>query len=316
MVIPALRLPRRWRSVRAASDSPPGAVSKANRVANSFLGWYLAGSLAWIFGSDALLRFLERLGPMPPELHTIKGFGYVLVLGLVLRRAAKVYVSNVEKAHAAQIAAKLELVGRLALASEYRDDQTGGHNYRIGRYAQILAREVGVDERSCEILFHAATLHDLGKIGISDSILLKEGPLTPDERAAMERHALLGADLLADGHHPLVVMAHAVALTHHERWDGKGYPQRLREHEIPLEGRIVAVCDVFDALTTDRPYKTAWPIEEAVAEIVRGRGTHFDPDVVDTFVRCLDEIGDVHAEREPRPWGGFRSDLVARSGLT
>jgi len=187
-------------------------------------------------------------------------------------------------------------VRRLALAAEYRDDETGGHNQRIGSYAAILAAQMGLDAKACEMLSYAALLHDLGKIGVPDSLLLKPGVFTPEERLAMQRHTTLGAELLADGYHPLILMSHTVALTHHERWDGNGYPNGLRGEEIPIEGRIVAVCDVYDALTSKRPYKEAWSSADAIAEIVRESGCHFDPVVVDAFLNCLPAI---EATRNP-----------------
>lgn len=266
------------------------AASRADRVANRFLLGYLLSSLLWIVGTDWALRFAARWIAIPLWAETVKGLLYVAVFGFALRRAARTYVRTAERNQAIQVDATLDLVRRLALVAEYRDDEMGGHNGRIGRYAAVLGRELGFSQADSTNLGHAAALHDLGKIAIADAVLLKEGPLDALERAEVERHAALGAEILSQGTHPLVVTAHAIALTHHERWDGRGYPQGLLGNEIPLEGRIVAVCDVFDALTSRRPYKDAWPIGEAVDEIVRGRGTHFDPLVVDAFLRCLTEL--------------------------
>lgn len=275
-----------------AEPSLPGLlpVSQATRIANLFLIAYLVASVLWIVLSDHLVGAIQRFAPLPEWYSTAKGLGYVLVCGLVLRRATRVYLTGIERAHAVHIGGKLELVRRLALAAEYRDDQTGGHNHRIGRSAQILARELGMPAEFCDVMLHAAPLHDVGKIGIPDAILFKRGPLDPDERLVVERHAQLGAELLANGQHPLIRAAHAIALTHHERWDGTGYPCGLEGENIPIEGRIVAVCDVFDALVSSRPYKAGWYYLDAVAEIVRLSGTHFDPVVVAAFVRCLPEI--------------------------
>lgn len=282
-------------------------VSRASRIANGFLGWYLLASIMWIVGSDALLDGLEGMIHVPLWIHSAKGVGYVLVFGLALRQATRVYVEGVERAHRAHIEAKLELVRRLAHAAEYRDDATGGHNHRIGLFAALVGREMGLDEKACDTLNFAAGLHDLGKIGIPDALLLKQGPFDSEERAAMQRHTLLGADILSDGHHPLVVMAHDVSLTHHERWDGTGYPHRLAGASIPLEGRIVAVCDVFDALISTRPYKQAWGVEDAIAEIVRLRGKAFDPAVVDAFLRALPQIEEVQATVCSHPTGDDRA---------
>jgi len=239
-------------------------VSRASRIANGFLFWYLLASVVWIVGTDQLLRVLSEVFFIPVWVHSVKGVVYVVMFGLALRRAARAYVQDVEQAHTVQIEAKLDLVRRLALAAEYRDDDTGGHNARIGFYASLVAAEIGFDSKACETLSYAASLHDLGKIGISDTLLLKPGPFTAKEREEMERHTTLGAEILAGSRHPLILMSHVVALTHHERWDGTGYPCGLAGTQIPIEGRIVAVCDVFDALTTQRPYKDAWNVDEAV----------------------------------------------------
>lgn len=285
---PAARGSFKTESIPAAIGLVP--VSQATRLANRFLLWYLAASMVWILGSDQLVSFAEQLGAVPIWFQSAKGVGYVFVFGLFLRNATRAYVQNVERANRTHIEGKLELVRRLALAAEYRDDETGGHNQRIGDYAGIVAAQLGLEAKTCETLSYAALLHDLGKIGVPDELLHKPGPFTADERAAMERHTTLGAEILSGGYHPLMVMAHTVALTHHERWDGAGYPRGLQQKEIPIEGRIVAVCDVYDALTSKRPYKEAWTSQQAIAELLRQRGTHFDPAVVDAFLDCIPAI--------------------------
>lgn len=277
-------------SANRDSDRHLTPISHAAQLANKFLFWYIGASIVWILVSDQLLLALGRVTVVPDWAPTAKGILYITGFGLALRHAARVHVEAIEIAHQAHVDAGLELVHRLALAAEYRDDQTGGHNERIGCYAAIVGQAMGYDENWCQTLAYAAALHDIGKIGIPDCILLKAGPLCPEERQRMEMHTLLGAKLLADGVHPMVRMAHQVALTHHEKWDGTGYPDRLAGEAIPIEGRIVAVCDVFDALTNDRPYKKAWTMEDALAEIIKGRGAHFDPQVVDSFVACLHAI--------------------------
>lgn len=297
--------PKEARSTSATPSPAPAAmgltpVSQASRIANRFLFWYLVASITWILGSDHLVALAEQFGKVPEWFQSAKGLGYVIVLGLVLRRATRTYVVGVERANAAHIESNLELVRRLALAAEYRDDETGGHNQRIGSYAAIVAAKLNLDPKLCETLSYAALLHDLGKIGVPDSLLLKPGLFNAEERAAMERHTTLGAEILSGGYHPLVEMSHTVALTHHERWDGTGYPQGLAGHDIPIEGRIVAVCDVYDALTSKRPYKEAWTAEEAIAEIVRQSGIHFDPLVVDAFLKCRLEIEAVRKNLESR----------------
>jgi putative two-component system response regulator len=189
--------------------------------------------------------------------------------------------------------AKLEMLDRLALAAEYRDDATGQHADRIGRTTELLALELGLDPAEAALIGHAARLHDIGKIGIADALLLKPGKYTADEMTAMELHASIGARILSGSNNELLMMAEQIALTHHERWDGRGYPSRLAGEEIPLPGRIVAVADVFDALTHRRPYKEAWPVAAAVHEILHGTAIRFDPRVTAAFER-LDHTLLVH----------------------
>ncbi|MHB8635706.1 MAG: HD domain-containing phosphohydrolase [Fimbriimonadaceae bacterium] len=182
-------------------------------------------------------------------------------------------------------AAQVEIVNRLGLACNLRDDQTGEHIVRVGDLCRNIAIEIGIDPAEAELIGFAARLHDIGKIGVADDILLKPGKLTEAEIEVMRRHTTVGSELLAGADSRVLVIAQTIALTHHERWDGTGYPAGLRGDEIPLPGRICAVADVFDSLTNDRPYKRAWPIPDAIHEIRRCRGTHFDPDIVDAFLR-------------------------------
>lgn len=177
---------------------------------------------------------------------------------------------------------------RLARASEYRDDDTGEHTLRVGVISSRIAQGLGLEPEEVDMVRRAAPLHDIGKIGIPDSILLKPGKLTPEEFAVMRSHVKIGASLLAGSSSKLMLMAEKIALTHHEKWDGTGYSLGLNGEDIPLPGRIVAVADVFDALTHDRPYKQAWPVEKAIAEIKDQSGKHFDPKVVDAFVGVVE----------------------------
>jgi len=179
--------------------------------------------------------------------------------------------------------AHIEVLERLAMAAEYRDDETGQHIRRVSTTAVLLANCLGVPESDLELIRRASQLHDVGKIGIPDDILLKPGKLTPAEFEVMKTHTTIGTRILSGARSDLVRMASAIAYTHHERWDGLGYPRRLSGDGIPIEGRIVAVADVFDALTHSRPYKEAWPVEEALAEIKRQSGSQFDPAVVTAF---------------------------------
>jgi putative two-component system response regulator len=196
-----------------------------------------------------------------------------------LETAQREVVSNLTKLEQAQG----EVLSRLAQAAEFRDDDTGQHTYRVGEMAALIATRLGLPEDEVDLIRRTAPLHDVGKIGIPDEILLKPGKLSPEEFDQMKTHAAIGAALLRDGDSTLMRMAETIALTHHERWNGTGYPRRLQKEEIPIAGRIVAVADVFDALTNERPYKKAWPISEAVAEIERQSGQQFDPSVVQAF---------------------------------
>lgn len=181
-------------------------------------------------------------------------------------------------------AAQIETLERLALAAECRDDDTGQHTHRVGQTVALLANVLGIEATQASLLRRAAPLHDVGKIGISDSILLKPGRLTVDEFETMKKHTLIGAKMLSGSQSPLLQQAETIALSHHERWDGTGYPFQLAQAAIPLVGRIVAVADVFDALAYERPYKAAWPLEAAVATIHDQSGKQFDPDIVEAFL--------------------------------
>jgi putative two-component system response regulator len=180
--------------------------------------------------------------------------------------------------------ARSEDLRRLALVSEYRDDDTNRHTERVGRSCELMARALGHDEDFTWRIRRAAPLHDVGKIGIPDSILLKPAALTPEEFEVIKTHTAIGGRILCHSRAPVLRMATAIAFTHHERWDGKGYPAGMKEREIPLAGRIVAVADAFDAMTHDRPYRGARSIAQALAELKRCAGSQFDPDVLDAFM--------------------------------
>jgi putative two-component system response regulator len=181
-----------------------------------------------------------------------------------------------------------ETVQRLARAIEFRSRETGEHVERIGSHAALVAARLGLDAERCERISQAAVLHDVGKIGIADEILLKPGRLTEEERAAMEEHSEIGYRLLAGSGIDVLELAAVIARTHHERFDGTGYPRGVAGTDIPIEGRITAVADVFDALTHDRVYRPALPREEALAILHEGRGSHFDPVVLDAFLELLE----------------------------
>lgn len=189
-----------------------------------------------------------------------------------------------------------EIVHRLARVVEFRDSDTGGHVERMSRYSVLIARELGWSPEHCHELRLAAALHDVGKVAVPDGILLKPGRLTADERQIMQRHCRAGFDMLTGSDSTLLNLGAEIALTHHERYDGAGYPSGLRGEDIPLVGRIVAVADVFDALTSARVYKEAIAIPDAVQIIAEGRVAQFDPAVVDAFLRQLDRVAALHEE--------------------
>jgi CHASE2 domain-containing sensor protein len=185
---------------------------------------------------------------------------------------------------------QLEIIRRLAAATDARDEETGLHLERIGFLCERLGLALGLSADEALTLRYASLLHDVGKIAVPDAILTKPGKLTDEEWVVMRRHTTAGADMLSGSRAPIMRMAEEIALTHHERWDGSGYPQGLAADGIPLVGRICAVCDVFDALLSQRPYKEPWPLEDALAELQRERGTHFDPVVVDAFLALVDDV--------------------------
>ncbi len=185
---------------------------------------------------------------------------------------------------------QLEIIHRLAAATESRDEDTGLHLERIGLLCEQLGLALGMTAAEAQTLRHASLLHDVGKIAVPDAILTKPGKLTEDEWDVMRRHAEAGAAILSGSRAPIMRMAEEIALTHHERWDGSGYPQGLAGDAIPLVGRICAACDVFDALLSRRPYKEPWPLEDALAELRRERGKHFDPKVADAFLALVDDL--------------------------
>jgi putative two-component system response regulator len=187
-------------------------------------------------------------------------------------------------------AASLDTIYRLSRASEYKDEGTGAHIKRMSRYCDAVARRMGLDESTIETILYAAPMHDLGKIGIPDLILVKPAKLDPVEWEIMKLHTVIGAKILKGSDAEFIRLGETIAQYHHEKWDGSGYPNSLKGIEIPIAGRIAAIADVFDALTSKRPYKEPFPVEKSLAIIREGRGSHFDPDVVDAFFTIQDEI--------------------------
>lgn len=185
---------------------------------------------------------------------------------------------------------QLEVIRRLAQAAEFRDNDTGIHIIRMSHFCTKLAQALGSSDIECELILNSSPLHDVGKIGIPDSILLKPGPLTAEEFEIMKTHTTIGAKLLSGSNSPIMNLAQTIALTHHERWDGTGYPQKLRDEQIPDVGQICSICDVFDALTSQRPYKKAWPADDALKEIVSKKNLHFSARIVDCFIKIFPGI--------------------------
>lgn len=193
-------------------------------------------------------------------------------------------------------AGHLDTIRRLTLAAEYKDHDTAGHIERIGRYSQVMGMAMHLQPGTVDLLLHAAPMHDVGKLGIPDSILLKPGPLDEEERTIMNTHTTIGGQILAGSTSPVIQMGERVALTHHEKWNGGGYPHGMAGEDIPLEARICSVVDFFDALTMDRPYRKAVPNDKVVEMIRSESGTSFDPSVVDIFLDVREEIEEVQRE--------------------
>ena len=193
-------------------------------------------------------------------------------------------------------ATRLQIVQRLARAAEYRDNDTGQHVVRMSLYAYTLAIGYGLSEAVADDLLNASPMHDIGKIGIPDHILGKPGPLNAEEWVTMRKHPMIGAEIIGEHTNSMLRMAREIALCHHEKWDGSGYPGGLMGEEIPISARIVAVADVFDALTSRRPYKHGWPVDEALAHIRAQSGLHFDPALVDVLDRSLPRILEIKSK--------------------
>ena len=250
----------------------------------------LSGDLTPEARRDALSRgakdFVNK--PFQPDelLLRIKTLLETRFLYLEIQSQNQVLEAKVRERTRELVEAQIEIIERLAIAAEFRDDNTGQHTQRVGQMSALLAKQLGLPDAQVSLIARAAPLHDVGKIGVPDTILLKIGKLTPAEFELVKQHTVIGARILSGGKFPLLRLAEDIAYSHHERWDGEGYAG-LRKTDIPLAGRIVAVADVFDALTQQRPYKPAWPVGEAIAEIERQRERQFDPGVVEAFLRVM-----------------------------
>lgn len=199
-------------------------------------------------------------------------------------------LSALEKARLATVQAHMETIHKLSAAAEYKDEDTGSHILRMSRYCELIAKARGMNEDDVDLILNSSPMHDIGKMGIPDAILLKPGKLDADEWGVMRRHTVIGAKILSGGSSKYLEAGAEIALSHHEKWDGSGYPNGLAGENIPLFGRICAVADVFDALSSRRPYKPAFTNERSLEIMAQGRGTHFDPELYDLFLTRLDEV--------------------------
>lgn len=226
---------------------------------------------------------------------------------LIIQDRADWLARQVEIATKKVVDREKETLLRLARAGEYRDEGTGNHVIRMAKYARVIAESLNTfSQRECEELEYTAPMHDIGKIGIPDGILLKAGPLSEHEWGIMQTHTTIGHAILSDSQSRYMQTGAIIALNHHERFDGKGYPNGLKGDEIPLIARVVAVADVFDALVSERPYKVAWPFQDAIDYIRKQSGSHFDPECVDAFIESLDKIKAIQAEYADEPNERFR----------
>jgi len=241
--------------------------------------------------------------------YMVKPFNLVLLRARINAALAVKRLHDEQQAHSKQIEAynirleervrertkelyesRKEIIFRLGRAAEYRDNETGLHVFRMSHLCARLGRELGMSEDECQMLLLASPLHDIGKIGIPDNILLKPGKLTPEEWDVMKLHTVIGGKILGGSQSEILKMAEVIALTHQEKWDGSGYPLGLKEEEIPLVGRITTICDVFDALTSERPYKREWSAEEAREYIENEAGKHFDPELTQVFLSIMPDV--------------------------
>ncbi|WP_153111395.1 HD-GYP domain-containing protein [Propionivibrio limicola] len=215
---------------------------------------------------------------------------------------------EVGKATAAIRAREQELLFRMSRAAEFRDPETGAHIQRMAHYSRLIAANLDLPQDQQDLILRAAPMHDIGKIGVPDHILLKPGKLTSDEWGLMQRHAAIGYELLKGSESVVLQAAATIAVSHHEKFDGSGYPHRVSGNAIPLFGRIVAVADVFDALTSERPYKKAWSLDEAQAQILDGAGKHFDPRCVEAFLDSWGEVRLIHERYQDGDEASFAAD--------
>ena len=287
------------RQGKTAVDDKPTADKWGSFISGYAPFFDSQGRMAGIVGVDLRAEgYLNRLARIRAAsalsvfvalvLSCIIGIGAGLMRRTVIQAEAKHKMDQ----------SKTEIIERLVRASEYRDDDTGQHAVRMAKYCEALARSIGMSEGDCSMLREAAPMHDVGKIGIPDQILHKKGKLTPEEFEVIKTHTVMGANLLAGSEYELLKLAEVIALTHHERWDGSGYPRGLAGEDIPLVGRICTVCDIFDALTSSRPYKEAWTFERATDMILSLSARELDPRLVDAFMAILPEIRTIRGSQD------------------
>lgn len=282
-----------WKSKDRAGMEPGNAPEKrddartAVGLALRVLAVFGLFAIFWSVGIGPLLDSV--FGPdLSLDFRGASNFvGFVAVTAVLMYIVLWSVTKELVLAKRKQKDSERELVRRLGQAAEWRDDETGDHTLRVGEYCAAIAQSYGWKWVQCESIRVAGMLHDIGKIGIPDFVMVKSGELSPEERQLIQAHTLMGSDILADSDVPLLQMAQRIASSHHERWDGSGYPYGLKCEEIPIEGRIAALADVFDALTSKRRYKDAWTFDHAVFEIKAQGGMQFDPEVVDAFERAL-----------------------------
>jgi len=250
------------------------------------LGAFFTILMVWVFVLANLEIYLIDNAKFDLYFNLTIWGGFLVISGWVIGQLAEKLREDLDTSNKL----RLEITQRLSRAAEFKDNDTGLHVIRMSHYARLVAEALDVGEEWADMIFHAAPMHDVGKIGIPDKILLKPGKLDPDEWQIMKSHTTMGGEILSGGTSELMKMSHTIAITHHEKWDGSGYPEGLKEDEIPLEGRIVAVADVFDALTSERPYKKAWSVEKSLALIEEESGKHFDPLVARAFKKILPDI--------------------------
>lgn len=234
--------------------------------------------------------FIKKPFDLPEVLARIRNMLEVRLLHEELKKQNEILEEKVSARTKELNETRLEVIRRLTMAAEHRDNETGQHIIRQSKMCALLGKAIDMNEHQCDLLLNASPMHDIGKIGIPDRVLLKPGKLDPEEWEIMKTHTIIGADLLTGHSSELMEMARIIALTHHEKWNGTGYSEGLKGEEIPLVGRICAVCDVFDALTSDRPYKKAWSIEDSLSEIYKSSGKDFDPKLVEAFKKIQNDI--------------------------